>query len=307
MATRSAFEVEPRLPASSLLLWASPAQAKQTLLQKRRRVDAPCVGFPSRRARVQAEPTSCRRSECGWAAGRPVAGARHAVRRRCGSQGERLWLAKKVERGVSQIRSVSQLLPPLPTQNGLVFAKSAAPPRLAHSLQATAHTSPPAECDARRRGSPSASSPPAPPRHRVADRRPARRPPLCADRLCARSVAAARRRGAQAGRGALRAGVRVGGRGDADLDRRQRLGAGLGLLLQAAEAARRRDVHVWRRAALPRVAPPRLGGGRAGSGRVGDPGGAGPRPGGGAAAQGARQRRPVARAVCPRHHDGAHG
>lgn len=143
--------------------------------------------------------------------------------------------------------------------------------------------------------------------HRVADRRPARRPPLCADRLCARSVAAARRRGAQAGRGALRAGVRVGGRGDADLDRRRRLGAGLGLLLQAAEAARRRDVHVWRRAALPRVAPPRLGGGRAGSGRVGDPGGAGPRPGGGAAAQGARQRRPVARAVCPRHHDGAHG
>ena len=97
LATRSAFEVEPRLPASSLLLWASPAQAKQTLLQKRRRVDAPCVGFPSRRARVQAEPTSCRRSNCGWAAGRPVAGARHAVRRRCGSQGERLWLAKKVE------------------------------------------------------------------------------------------------------------------------------------------------------------------------------------------------------------------
>ena len=100
LATRSAFEVEPRLPASSLLLWASPAQAKQTLLQKRRRVDAPCVGFPSRRARVQAEPTSCRRSDCGWAAGKPVAGARHAVRRRCGSQRERLWLAKKVENRV---------------------------------------------------------------------------------------------------------------------------------------------------------------------------------------------------------------
>ena len=100
LATRSAFEVEPRLPASSLLLWASPAQAKQTLLQKRRRVDAPCVGFPSRRARVQAEPTSCRRSECGWAAGKPVAGARHAVRRRCGSQRERLWLAKKVGKTV---------------------------------------------------------------------------------------------------------------------------------------------------------------------------------------------------------------
>ena len=112
LATRSAFEVEPRLPASSLLLWASPAQAKQTLLQKRRRVDAPCVGFPSRRARVQAEPTSCRRSECGWAAGRPVAGARHAVRRRCGSQGERLWLAKKGEGGVSQIRIVSHFFHP---------------------------------------------------------------------------------------------------------------------------------------------------------------------------------------------------
>ena len=125
MATRSAFEVEPRLPASSLLLWASPAQAKQTLLQKRRRVDAPCVGFPSRRARVQAEPTSCRRSDCGWAAGKPVAGARHAVRRRCGSQGERLWLAKKVERRVSHKRTTPDprrftnqkrftFLPPLP-------------------------------------------------------------------------------------------------------------------------------------------------------------------------------------------------
>ena len=119
MATRSAFEVEPRLPASSLLLWASPAQAKQTLLQKRRRVDAPCVGFPSRRARVQAEPTSCRRSECGWAAGKPVAGARHAVRRRCGSQGERLWLAKKVERGVSQIRIVSHFFHPSLWHSGL--------------------------------------------------------------------------------------------------------------------------------------------------------------------------------------------
>ena len=112
LATRSAFEVEPRLPASSLLLWASPAQAKQTLLQKRRRVDAPCVGFPSRRARVQAEPTSCRRSECGWAAGKPVAGARHAVRRRCGSQGERLWLAKKVEKKGFTNRIVSHFFHP---------------------------------------------------------------------------------------------------------------------------------------------------------------------------------------------------
>ena len=42
----------------------------------------------------QAEPTSCRRSECGWAAGRPVAGARHAVRRRCGS-GERSSIARQ--------------------------------------------------------------------------------------------------------------------------------------------------------------------------------------------------------------------
>ena len=85
LAMRSAFEVEPRLPASSLLLWASPAQAKQTLLQKWRRVDAPrahILGLPSRRARVKAEPTSCRRGGCGWAAGRPVAGARQAVARR---------------------------------------------------------------------------------------------------------------------------------------------------------------------------------------------------------------------------------
>ena len=109
LATRSAFEVEPRLPASSLLLWASPAQTKQLCCKSEggstRRVA--CVGFPSRRARVQAEPTSCRRSECGWAAGKPVAGARHADRRRCGSQRERLWLAKKVGKTVSQIRIVS--------------------------------------------------------------------------------------------------------------------------------------------------------------------------------------------------------
>ena len=85
MVTPAASEVETRLPASPLQLWASPAQAKQTLLQKRRRVDAPrahILGLPSRRARVKAEPTSCRRGECGWAAGRPVAGARQAVARR---------------------------------------------------------------------------------------------------------------------------------------------------------------------------------------------------------------------------------
>ena len=85
MVTPAASEVETRLPASPLQLWASPAQAKQTLLQKRRRVDAPrahILGLPSRRARVKAEPTSCRRGGCGWAAGRPVAGARQAVARR---------------------------------------------------------------------------------------------------------------------------------------------------------------------------------------------------------------------------------
>ena len=153
LATRSAFEVEPRLPASSLLLWASPAQAKQTLLQKRRRVDAPCVGFPSRRARVQAEPTSCRRSECGWAAGRPVAGARHAVRRRCGSQGERLWLAKKVERGVSQIRIVT-FLPPLPTEvqlPGTYVAAIEGGTEFANAPASTTPTEPP-RCRRRRPG-----------------------------------------------------------------------------------------------------------------------------------------------------------
>ena len=85
MVTPAASEVETRLPASPLQLWASPAQAKQTLLQKRRRVDAPrahILGLPSRRARVKAEPTSCRRGGCGWDAGRPVAGARQAVARR---------------------------------------------------------------------------------------------------------------------------------------------------------------------------------------------------------------------------------
>ena len=85
MVTPAASEVETRLPASPLQLWASPAQGKQTLLQKRRRVDAPrahILGLPSRRARVKAEPTSCRRGGCGWAAGRPVAGARQAVARR---------------------------------------------------------------------------------------------------------------------------------------------------------------------------------------------------------------------------------
>ena len=64
MITPAASEVETRLPASPLQLWASPAQAKQTLLQKWRRVDAPrahILGLPSRRARVKAEPTSCRR------------------------------------------------------------------------------------------------------------------------------------------------------------------------------------------------------------------------------------------------------
>ena len=66
MVTPAASEVETRLPASPLQLWASPAQAKQTLLQKRRRVDAPrahILGLPSRRARVKAEPTSCRRGD----------------------------------------------------------------------------------------------------------------------------------------------------------------------------------------------------------------------------------------------------
>ena len=49
MVTPAASEVETRLPASPLQLWASPAQAKQTLLQKRRRVDAPrahILGLP---------------------------------------------------------------------------------------------------------------------------------------------------------------------------------------------------------------------------------------------------------------------
>ena len=37
------------------------------------------LGLPSRRARVKAEPTSCRRGGCGWAAGRPVAGTWQAA------------------------------------------------------------------------------------------------------------------------------------------------------------------------------------------------------------------------------------
>ena len=79
MVTPAASEVETRLPASPLQLWASPAQAKQTLLQKRRRVDAPrahILGLPSRRARVKAEPTSCRRG--GWLGCRQACGRRSA-------------------------------------------------------------------------------------------------------------------------------------------------------------------------------------------------------------------------------------
>ena len=80
MVTPAASEVETRLPASPLQLWASPAQAKQTLLQKWRRVDAPrahILGLPSRRARVKAEPTSCRRGEV-WLGCRQACGRRSA-------------------------------------------------------------------------------------------------------------------------------------------------------------------------------------------------------------------------------------
>ena len=112
MVTPAASEVETRLPASPLQLWASPAQAKQTLLQKRRRVDAPrahILGLPSRRARVKAEPTSCRRGGCGWAAGRPVAGARQAVARRwrsaCYKFGVRVRFLLRVRIASSWVRS----------------------------------------------------------------------------------------------------------------------------------------------------------------------------------------------------------
>ena len=111
MVTPAASEVETRLPASPLQLWASPAQAKQTLLQKRRRVDAPrahILGLPSRRARVKAEPTSCRRGGCGWAAGRPVAGARQAVARRrrsaCYKFGVPVRFLSRVRKGSIRVR-----------------------------------------------------------------------------------------------------------------------------------------------------------------------------------------------------------
>ena len=142
------------------------------------------------------------------------------------------------------------------------FFREVRTPRLARFRRPHTHLHP-------QNATPAAAARPPPPRlrllrdHRVADRRPARRLPLCADQLCARSVAAARRRGAQAGRGALRAGVRVGGRGDADLDRRQRLGAGLGLLLQAAEAAQRASCRSSSTRASSRVPPRGRRGGRA--------------------------------------------
>ena len=88
MVTPAASEVETRLPASPLQLWASPAQAKQTLLQKWRRVDAPrahILGLPWLGARESCVTVALRHMIFFFVARRRNAGvdyvmsSRHAI------------------------------------------------------------------------------------------------------------------------------------------------------------------------------------------------------------------------------------